>query len=326
MTESNGVLLFEATKGLSYQIAGALARLGKRVLSIEPPNPLADPNIQANPALAKELKAKLSQNKKETSYIPLQSFEESTGDEAFWKENSSKFTSFIWESTPTLTFNQDLNEREWNKVLELARNCKTFAPHIHGIWLLPLNANPLKVEKLQKTLPESTIILSPQCWGFEDRNLFDNTMTLRDAKPGVLLKTFKEKEDHLPHEWVSFDDIAAQVVVTAGQESFYGKIIKLEGQNFSKESWRQEFKNVFPVEVDIFERWASKLSNDVLKITLSKNNTLDDSKQTPNFVVESSRNIFPIESTPLKRNLSKIARAIEHYPELKQVFTPSRAI
>ncbi len=313
MTEGHGVLLFDAQHGLSFQIAGALARLGRRVLSLEAPA------ASVNSAPSKEIR-----------YIPMQKIEVPKGKLPDWKDWEEKFKSFVWESSEVLSKNQDLGDAQWLQVLQLAQSFKQSGLDVHGTWILPNRSNVKKLAELKSILPGSTILLAPRAWGFEDQGLLDQSLELFNKRTGVLLKTLRSSDDLTSQEWVSFDDLAAQIVATLNQDTYKERMIRIEGQYFSLEEWRTEFVSSFKPEVDWFEKMAAKVSSELLSLdhtTLPPlENQFEDAEISPVLIIESSRNAFPTTSTPLARNLRTVANAFKRHPEMKQVFTPSRAL
>ncbi len=325
MIEGHGILLFNARHGLSYQIAGALARLGRRVLSVN--TPIASPLHNS----AAETPSLTSPPTKETRFIPLQDLEEDFGSTMQWVKIKDKFTSLVWTSPSSLSNNKSLNNDEWIFLENLLESLKDNHPDAQPIIILPICSTVSQIAKLHAINPSATILLSPQAWGFEDHNLLDLSFSALKHKGGILLKELSSQEYNTTGEWISFDDIASLIVVTADRREYRGRIIRLEGQLFSIEQWRKTFVDCFKIQVDFFEKWAARLSSENFSPALTTNpaqNLTDasSSNSSGSIVIESARHAYPMNSTPLVRNLNIVARAHNNHPELKQVFTPSRAL
>lgn len=311
MDENQGILLFRALEGLPFQIAGALSRLGKRILTLPTSTP--------------------QQNSARRSLLPIQTLGEN------WPEESAKFAQIIWTAPRSLCDNSVLDPDERSELLELIaqidviRTKQGHSPQL--TLLLPENAFDREIEESIAGLENFNVLLSPAAWGFGDEALLDRSLELWKSRPGVLLKEISGSSASRPRRWISFEELASQVVVCSSPQMAGKKnVIEMEGHEFSLVEWQSHFNEGFKNEVGFMEKLASRLSSETLLSNLPDSlldSTINSSNMTsPNSEVSilKSHEAFPNPPISLGRSLSTVTRAYEKNPEMLQCFLPGKSV
>lgn len=304
MDENQGILLFNAFDGLAYQIAGALSRLGKRILTVQK---------EASP------RQKL---------LPIQNLEKN------WAEESEKYTQVIWTAEHSLIDNSPLSLAEKNELEDIIAKLKTVQSTLVGTApqltiIIPSHAYETSLETKLRELERFNVLLSPAAWGFGDESLLDSSLNLWADRPGVLLKKLSEEHANTPRRWISFEELASQTVVCTGNMPGSQNVIEMEGQRFSIQEWQDQFNADFETEAGFMEKLASRMSSETLLDALPEGllgGPTESTLSANTLPVKKSTEVFPNPPTSLSRSLSTVLRAYSKNPEMRQCFLPGKSV
>jgi hypothetical protein len=312
LSSADGVLLWPATRGASYQTAGAFQRLGGRLWGV----------------VAADEKNNLPSN------LPLKLVEWQEGRapaEIFGAKPA--FRTLIWTPHPSLSWNETPVASETRSVIETVRFMAAMDPDFHPIFVVSQRTAPSLLSELQASSPRATILLCPLAFGFRDDALFDQSLRTLKQNPAQLRAVSKDSRHSRPIHAVSFADIAAHLIVAPQNESLMGKNIWIQGAEWTLSEWLQEFSSTFlanPGRLELLRAWIQRsgpLSEDFLERLFASDEQTSESK-TPSldFVVHSEAEFFPSPAPQLRRVLQQHSQAFARFPELELVFTPGRGL
>jgi hypothetical protein len=312
LSSADGVLLWPASRGASYQTAGAFQRLGGRLWGV----------------IAPEDSTTLP------SKLPLKHVEWQAGrtpKEIFGEKPA--FRTLIWTPHPALSWNEEPEPSELQSVIETVRFMAALDPDFHPIFVLPRCSSRALLKELQASSPRATILLTPMAFGFRDDALFDQSLQILQQNPAQLRRLSKDARLARPIHGISFLDLAAYLIVAPQNEALMGKNIWLQGAEWTLLEWLQEFCGAFPKNVgrlDQVRAWLQStgpFSEELLgRIFASRENFTESSSPSLDFVVHSEADFFPSPAPQLRRALEQHSQAFARFPELELVFTPGRGL
>jgi hypothetical protein len=312
LSSADGVLLWPATRGVSYQTAGAFQRLGGRLSGVVSPQEIN--------SLPSSLPLKLVELR--AGGTPLEIFGEKPA-----------FRTLIWTPHPSLSWNETPEASEAHSVIETVRYMASLDPDFHPIFVVPQRSARSLLADLQASSPRATLLLCPMAFGFRDDALFDQSLNSLKQNPAQLRLAAKDARLSRPIHALSFSDLAAHLIVAPQNESLMGKNIWVQGAEWTLSEWLQEFSSAFPRSpgrLDQLRAWLKRigpLPEELLGRLFASNESLAESP-TPSldFVVHSEAEFFPSPAPQLRRVLEQHSQAFTRFPELELVFTPGRGL
>jgi hypothetical protein len=295
MNEGQGVLLTDPREGLSYQSAGALRRLDRRIVAWLPSEDA----------------------EKRVSHVAMQTLRRDWRARPLEQEIGT-FTSLLLSMDRCLGGNEAPTEEELSAWEGLLQDLATRQPLLHPILALPRATPPDWVQRLRLPLRKTTVFLLPPLFGFRDGGLMDQALSLLDTKPGALLKVANASALDL----VFVGDVASLVIVAPELERTHGRCVIVPGASTSVEAFRQAFVRAFAPQPGLLERAAAALSSERLGAGLDLTRT----QQTAPADAVVMHELFPSPLSSLDRALAQCAASRTRYPEHELVFPPPRSV
>lgn len=311
LNESDEVLLCSPIDGIAYQLAAALARLGRKTTGLfaskadmEAMSPLQLSEVEYS--FAKPIA--FSENPLSGDLHPLNSF--------------------------VLSFNSELSRNEvpapgiLAAALELGQSLLAKYPNLHFIGLFPSRVPENIVSEFFALAPaRSTFFRVPALFGMRDRFIFDHLMALEASQISHLKKDFTESYQ-TPLTFVA--DLVGFLVSTIGKPQYKNKIINVPANFSNPADLALHFEEHHAYQGSAFQRikaLSAILNKNPLESFLLQQN-YQRNLEEPLFTmpIVDALEIFPTALTTPQRMIKHSFYLKNQFPELYSHFPPSRAL
>jgi hypothetical protein len=300
MREDTGLLIASPTEGLGYQVAGALQRLGRRMVGL-----LRD-------------EAEIQRLK----HVPMltQVFDWQRPGVALeaWFGRADSFSALFVSPEPELGGCAPLSEERMERVENLVFTLRRFRPELRVIYALPETLTSPEIDRLRKAAPGATVLLVPAVYGFRDRGLLDGALYALARNPALLERAPEGVAEGTP--LVFAGDVASFVGDAAQREDLREKVLAVPPTTRSPADWTRAFRSAFgAASPSLLERlrligggaWSPQQ-----RIF----------KGAPVASAAPALDFFPTALTPLERSLRETGAHHARSPEIQLVFPPARSI
>lgn len=311
LNERDGVVLWEPGIGIAYQIAGALQRLGCRMIGL-------------TEGSSESFKA-----------IPMQLWPLDTHSKLPKEGFTSPYSTAVFALNPKQTSfdNFQTASKLRNFLLEKQPNSQI-------LWVLPLELVSKEDENLSsffdKTLIPQTdfIFWTHPPFGFRDQGLIDAFLKIKNTSPALLTKI----QNNSTLEISYMGDIAAFVAgwlmrnpSLKNSEKTSREICHylIPGQDILLSEFASIFLRSFGVaESHWLEKFATKISGSALEREVPvPTKALINKTQLQNFLgsrgkVLDALEVFPTGLTHIERAFNQMARSYKRDPDLELIFPP----
>jgi hypothetical protein len=303
MSESAGIVLTQPGRGLSYQIAGALQRLGRRMIGLVP----------------------TAQDQARIKEIPMQTYvHDWLNPDSGPLEFSQPFSTLVVAPEPWLGRNHGLERSVVLGLEKLLQEAQSLNPELEVIFVVPAATEFGLLAKIRRFLPSKGILfVTPAVFGFRDEALMDQALGYLSDEPGALESRSPSLIQTESTPLVYAGDVASFVVSAPGRSDLYGKVIEIPPSAKSIEEWREAFLKAFQPKAGLWDKLKARFGHSYLGHGLD----LGPARVHPelDFEFTSALQVFPSALTPLARALEQSARVFRKNPELDLHFPPGRA-
>lgn len=296
MRETERVILLEPVTGLEFQIAGALQRLGRKMLAIG-----AAPRSIAMESYTREQIA----NDKVTQFSIRQA--------AVW----------MWTDSAKLAYNQAFGSDGLKPFFELRSQLLNVHPELQCVVVVSASTPETELDCIRDT--RTTILLSHAAYGLRDLGLLESTLQAINGSA---------TSPHLPESiYLNFaGDIAANIVsIVQNPHGFSNKTIYMPPEKITRDEWKQLMRTHFSNQNtglgDLMAR-GFHLIQDKLRTVFKTNDERYLSLHhvfAPRPGMTLSTELFPNFPSKATRALAQLGRVHRMDPELGLIFPPGRA-
>lgn len=290
--EQDHIFLYQATCGVGYQLAGALQRLGRKMLAwLESDEQLED------------LKA-----------VPMDSINPGKNSVQEIQAQLTLLNHFVFSFFPSNAYNEALSVEDYQKLQQFLLEHRDVLKDKHLIFLLAKNEHLERIRMLQSFPARVTIVFCPAVYGPSDHNLFDHFYANH-------VKGLKYPELNEPSsDFIFAGDVASALVTIMSKSTFQNSVIELVNSGDSLQQWGEAFAASFPPQTS-FVKKLFKAAPFNFNVTEQEH----WEKIVDQFSPKQSNSIFPENPSTSKRALGVCASALSTHPDMKLIFPPSKS-
>jgi hypothetical protein len=306
LTEKEGVAIWAPTRGLGYQLAGALGRLGVRMTAL-----VDDAQHSARYKFLSMHTHQVTQDGeyKVDPHNPLETLVFAADPHLSSPPQASSLESLVAE----LLRVQKVQEK-------LGKNIEKFKT----LWILPEMPEVLSFIQLR---PQDTVIWTPSVYTFRDDFLFDRLIAALKENPGTL-DTRKTCPIRFP--FVYAGDTAGVAVSVVQSSKFWGRQIHISTPFDNPNEFLTEFLTAFNElnTASWLERLSSRLESknwfDFIDQNAPSQSQFLQNLSAKGLSPENCWNLFPTAITPLRRSFQTLKRSLEKFKDTELIFPPGQ--
>lgn len=302
LNEYDGVLLADYNRSTSYQLTGALKRLGRKIIGL-------------NTSLVLESELNKESEKMGFKVVSLK--------DLYTPSPNLSFKTFVYFFNQTLSKNESLEEEEVQEFLDICQTVRKINEDVKTILVLPHAVKTELLTKIQRsqTAKNLHIILSPAVYGFRDNGLFDFLMhDYHESK-------FLDFAEDLDVSLIWSADLASFVVSVILKQVTGVRIYSIKTPKIRLLEFQKAFQDEFRTLLDKNMNLKTLLKNLLQKrkrISLSIGNMFQKdfgSEKDNDFF-----NFFPDTLTNYRKALEKTHLHYKTNRDLELHFLPGRAL